>query len=965
MVWWKFWQRIGQYRGQFILLVALHSLWVGYVAWLPLFYRATEQALLQHQLTQLDPLAYYTLTLTHANPLGNNAQTAIDTHLSDALAQSYQTVSTATVMCGEEGACFRLAGYDAFNQYLTVVAGRYPQSQQLSVVLEGMVSKTNAVIQGYQVGEVIQVGAGESLILIEIVGIVEPLDPADPFWQQEAGIVAPIETQLVEGIRPDLTVLLDWADFQERLIPSLATWGDAPSFMWQSYLELAPQVILRDGFNALYERIGKLEATLLTENLTLTNPLPQVEALHQQRQIHLLLQVSIFSAIGGMLLLLGLDLSLHALLYYENIDWQVLHQSEMASIRQKLHQRFRQVLFALAWVGVVVGCAIGAGLALPWGGYRDAGISLLGAILASGIGVGVVANGGYGKVSQHDRSEWVGNGLLVVSLVLLLTLLFNIGQVWWLGRTLDNGILPPFRAGFLALQTQPFGVAQGLGITLHATLTVVMCLTYAVGSRGLQRNPREYNQLVVRQTLSDWQSYWKNRLYTLMMGLTLTAVLGVGAVVLWNQIHAQLWRLAYQVTGADLRVSLVSDVNTDLVLNALPNVTHHSTLLDITEQERNTQPLRVLGIDTDTIQSFLPKIALPQQDTYTLSGGIRLERGVKTLTVDLYHASFNNPPPAFTLTGELSDWRGIPLSATFTPSIPPVPRQFIPYEATLPLGVGEPLMWHNLTLTPITDGLEHRVLLDALGYSTQTSPTIMLQGFEGEMPFVAPFSTQRHRVQANSLATTEGIDSLQVDFIAPISLAIAPSRWESIPLLMSEWLAFQQPPNGILSLRMNGNTFEIPYQRVGVVSGVFAEQERGIIATLDDLLPILNRQTQEGAYFVPNVALLSLTNGQASPSLRDVLQNHATLNQPRYAIDARQTLSEDPFIWVGSTITSMGALLTWCSWIITIGVNIRAMRQVGRVARFGLVVLGCLLIGGGIAWFYGGWMGWFGILNSM
>lgn len=963
MLWLKFWQRIRHYRGQFVLLAILQMFWVAYVSWLPLFYHATNQAWLQHQLTELEPLAH-TLTLTHPTPLNTTTHATLQTHLEDAIAHTHQTVTTDGVVCGERKACLRLASYDTLTPYLEVVLGRAPQSQRLSVVLEGMISKSNAVLHGYQVGDILQIGLGKSLILIEIVGLVEPLDATDTFWEYEIGILSPIETLQGDTIRPDLTVLLDWDDFHQRLMPSLTTWTEPPRLIWHSYLELNPQIILENGFNRLYERIHSIEATLLDESIQLENPLPHLQATHQQQQTHLLIQLCILSVIAGGGLLLGLDLSLHALLSYENIDWQVLHQPEMSIIRKQLHQRFQQIMIALGWSGVGMGWVLALLLAIPWRGYHATGASLIVAVIASVIGVAVVANGGYGKVWQQDRSAWVRGVLLSGMIVLLLSLLFSIGQVWWIGRELDNGILQPFRAGVLALPTQPFGVARGLGITLHATLTLVIGLVYGVGSIGLQRNPREYNQKVVRQTLSDWQSYWKNRLYTLMMGLTLTSVLVIGGVVGWNQTHHQLWKLAYQLTGADLRVSLVNDVSTDLVLDALPNVTRHSTLLEITEQQRNSQPLRVLGVNPNTIQPFFSQIDVPAIDAYQLSGGILLANGVSELAVDVYSAYSSAKASPLTLTAELTDWRGIPFIVTLTPSSPPSPRQFIPYRATLPLGVEEPLMWHNLTLTPTTQGEEYRVLLDAVRYTTQTEPSILIQGFEGEGVFVAPQATRPYQVQSSRLVKTDGEQSLQVSFVAPITLELAPTRWESIPLLMSEWLAFQQPPNGIVSFRVNGKVLEIPYQRVGVVSGVFGEQERGIIATLDDLLPTLNRQVGEGDYFVPNVALLSLADAQANPSLRDVLQNHAALSQPFYAIDTRQTLSQNPLIWVGGNITMIGAMLVWCSWIITVGVNIRAMRQVGRVARFGLVILAGLLIGGGIGWFYGGWVGWLSILNG-
>ena len=944
--------RMWRARREMIMLLVALSLVTGFLALGPLYLRVLGESGLRYTIANANPRDL-TLSLTSQSPL-NRADRPIITHELGAVAAEVEAVTTMNgLICNREARdlCFgddradtRLplayvpVAYERLSEHFAVVAGAFPTAESQAAI-------TSAV------AEQSQLALGDSLtfypgtpqaLTLEIVGILDPIQPADRFWISQTTVTKGQINDVTENLqRLDVGIILTESAYADQIAPI------APSgtrYDW--YIETNTDALRAAGLNGLTAALANVERTfrLGDPDLRLIGGLPPLLDQFQADLLAVEGTVILF-AIGVLLLLIYQLMTTTALLLErQTIEWSSINSRGGSSAQLIRMQALTMTLLAglafLIGIPVAVGIVILVGRFSPLSAIIGEGVTVttippesvvlsaaaaLVAIVALTIPAIPAARASVLRLRQSISRPpitpvWARYGLDLVLIALGLLLLLRLYFVFG-GASVEALLSDPLALVRLtsanAAQTagvlnDPFNLAAAL--FLIAGLALFWLRLFPLIMRGIGALISRANGLV--GTLALWNIARDPGHYAqLVLVLICTLAIGTAALALAATHDLGAWNSARTATGGEVRLTFAPEVPAATALPGKAELLLHAT----TSELPGNKTTDLYGVSAERFTA-LSGTTPPDR----IRAGIVLPADAAAVSVQVYAEPIAAGTVKTRLALDVVNTIGVPRSIPFTTPDETITGAFVTYTASLP---DDPHLPFRLTgvrfLSRVgSDGLEHVVYLDDLAYTRANGDRVPLDDFErsaapewtsaapgnvigSPSPLVAVPSQSHAASGSYALRVQYNIVPVGGRLSEPTLLANASSAQQPIPIIISSEYAttlgrrtLRRPyavgDVGAIPLALADNSHDLRFRIVAVFPSFPTASDRFLIAPIDDLLPFLNTAAAPDAYYATNVAWLTLPTRELSAAQRAQIEALPGITNVTEAWDQYNRLLHEP-----------------------------------------------------------------------
>ncbi len=299
-----------QWRLSAVLMIGL-LLVTGFFSLGPLYVQALSEVGLRFELDNLPPRSRL-LSVIAGEPISPEAWDVLGEELDGLIAEQTRIAQATRIFCGymysygrlpnrawfpasgPNDHCYQVYALSRMGEYLRLVEGRWPvrlpppgersatglstdelMARNLGPYslgdVEGVMVASVAEEAGFEVGTRVRVGEEPShTVVIHIVGLVEPIDTADPIWQGRrmalSGQITPLG---MFSERLDVGIFVPEGAFDDWLRDAV------PGTVYTWLIELDPSVVHADNLTLIRAGFDRAEATLagLHPSLQFVNPL--------------------------------------------------------------------------------------------------------------------------------------------------------------------------------------------------------------------------------------------------------------------------------------------------------------------------------------------------------------------------------------------------------------------------------------------------------------------------------------------------------------------------------------------------------------------------------------------------------------------------------------------------------------------------------------------------------------------
>jgi len=650
---------------------------------------------------------------------------------------------------GANNHCYQTFAFENLAEKVRVIEGRLPvrgptpemvdptgltlaQQQELQIGIysraqvEAVVTKTVAELGELEIGSRFYIGSlmpnERAISIVKIVGIVEPIDPNDPFWFGNA--------MFLEG------ALVDTSNFQQRYDYGLAFHPDAfedwvkpvlPSNVSTNYiwvLDTDTDRITSTNAEQYRDRLALLGRTLTREDrsVSVTSGLLSILAGYENRVGEAQGPIILLSGAVLVLMLYHLVTTINLVLQEQGREWSTITSRGGSTLQLFTMQAFTVLLIAI--IAAIVGpllsrlfmmfLEINGPLADTLAGVDVGTVSIptISLLLSIGAGLASFIVLSFPSITAARESllrlkqatsrppttpTWsrffLDFVLIIIGVLLLLRLYLTVSGERSLSNLLNDLIKDP--AGVIRFiadnasakggLSDPFNlIAPALILTGSALLWLrIFPLLMKIVARYASRNTKLAMPLAVWNVERDPGHY--AQLVLLLIG---TLALGTASLGLQQTRDVGGWKAALEETGGTARLTI--DPNTgryedfdwlrlDGVTDAIPVIYTQG------EPSRSTRgDITVIGIDTEKFIETFPELvdeyeALP--DTPFTLAGVELPTDSTQLQVQVWSSSqisvlpsvrdVADPdvPPTVIINAYVQDAIGVPYRIQLTQSI--------------------------------------------------------------------------------------------------------------------------------------------------------------------------------------------------------------------------------------------------------------------------------------------------------
>ncbi len=918
--------RMMRARREMLMLLAALSLVTGFLALGPLYLRTLGESALRYAVASANS-RQLTLSLTSASPF-SLADRPIITRELGAVASG---VEALTMMNGSicnrvsAGRCFGddndraympLAyvpvAYERLSERFALVEGAFPTGDgQIAIT-----PKTAARSQ-LAVGDPITLYPNTPQALrLQIVGILDPIQPDDRFWISQSVIVNGQVVDVTENLqRFDMGVILTESAYADQIVPLVPS---GTRYDW--YIETDTDALRAAGLTGLTTALANIERAfrLGDPDARLIGGLP---ALLDQFQSNLLAVEAtvILFAVGVVLLLIYQLMTTTALL----LERQMLEWSSINSRGGSATQLIRMqavTMTILAGLAFLIGIPVAAGIVIFVGRF-----SPLSAIIGEGVAVtaippdSVILSAVAALVAVvaltlpalpaarasilHLRQSisrppttpvWSRYGLDLVliglGILLLLRLYFVFGAASLEALLRDPLALVRLTtanaAQAAAILDDPFNLAAA--VLLIAGLALFWLRLFPLLMRGVSGLVSRANGLL--GVLAFWNIARDPGHYAqLVLVLICTLAIGTASLGLAATHDAGAWSSARAATCGDVRLTFALEAPASAELPGSAELVMHET----TAEPAGNQQTDLYGVSAQRFAAISGETptALPH-------AGIDLPPDASAVSVQVYAEPSADAAVSTRLALDLVNAIGVPRSIPFTTPDETITGEFVPYTAALPNDPHLPYTFVGIRFLSRSgsSGLQQVVSLDDLAYTTTDGARVLLDDFERgaapewmsrsqiggygvQTPLFAATSQSHAATGAYALRVQVNIVSIGGRLLEPVLAAHPLDSEPPMPVILSSEYAttlgrrslhrpYTVGDSGTLTLVMPEASRDLRFRVAAVIPAFTTASDRFLIAPADDLGPFLNATASPDAYYATNTAWLTLPARQLDTAQR-------------------------------------------------------------------------------------------------
>ncbi|MBN8637196.1 MAG: FtsX-like permease family protein [Anaerolineae bacterium] len=954
-----------------ILLLAM-TLVTAFFALSPFYIRSVAEAALRYTVEHAYP-GTFNLTLRNAERTDLAYQSILNEELGGLARSVEQVTYSGGVFCdppgrvctGNEFRAYLPIGFSQLETRFTLTAGRWPQATENATVVEAVITPTVSNRARYAVGDSFVLnGTQTPTITVQIVGLVDPVDAENPFWDALTFVTVGQITDVTPDLqRFDFGVIIPEGEYDRTIAPVVRSGS-----VYDWVIEIEPHALRAGSLEALAASLNRTEARFrqLYPEVTLSGGLFGLIADFQLKIAAAERPVILLS--GAVLLLMVYQLMTTTALILEGqqVEWAAI-TSRGGSIRQLVQLQLgtlallglvaviaalplaRAILALLERVGPLAAILEGAPSRVEGIPPTSIWLSLIAALLmlvALTLPAIPAARKGIlalkGSISRPPtRPTWARYFLdwllLIIGFAFLVRLYFLVGgdaSRGLSGLLQDPGAFIRLIAasGDTALLGDPFNLAGTALILTGAALLWLRIFPFLM--HVLSALARRLTGLLI--PLAFWSIERDPNHYAQMVLLLIgTLALGTASLALSATHDVGAWESARRDTGGYAQIQAM-----DMDTLALPEVTSGVALMKYTTVEMEGEPrTTVLGVDPAALAIYEPATApitapLGEQAAFPLSG-LALSAEARTLSMQVYAAPLAGINTRLALVVE--NRIGVQLSIPLTTADEARTGEFVNYTAELPADQTY-APWRLVGLrfqSQIANetNFQHTVYIDTVTVTDAAGTATVLEDFE-RLAVPEWTATNQGRqgffVTATSAQAAGGDYSLRVDYVLAqrgaqvfeplLEVQRAPGGDPALPIIVSQAYAdhvgrrserrraLEVGATGTATLRLAQGEMEFRYQVVGVVASfpTLQPDQRYFIARSDHLQLLLNRIATPDSFYALNEAWLTFPTRAPSAAFLEAVQGHPVL----YANDRYNALRREP---LPNAITGMLFTGFWVS----------------------------------------------------
>lgn len=918
--------RMWRARREMLILLAALSLVTGFLALGPLYLRTLGESALRYSVTNASP-RQLTLSLTSTSPFDLSDRPIIMQELGDVASGVEALTMLNGLICNREtpDLCFGddndraylpLAylpvAYERLTERFALVDGAYPVDESRVAIT----SKTAAQSR-LAVGDPLTFYPDSPKALtVEIVGILDPIQPDDRFWIGQSTIInGQIVDVTVNFQRFDMGVILSESAYASQIAPI------APSgtrYDW--YIETNTDALRAAGLNGLTAALGGIERSfrLGDPDLRIIGGLPMLLDQFQSDLLAVEGTVILF-AVGVLLLLIYQLMSTTALLLERQmVEWSSINSRGGSGEQLIAMQAITMaILAALAFAigipvaaGIVIfigrfsplSATIGEGIAIttiPAESVILSGAAALAAVVALTIPAVPAARASILHLRQSISRPpttpiWARYRLDLVLTSLGVLLLLRLYLVFG-GASVETLLQDPLAMLRLATANvteasgvldDPFNLAAA--VLLITGLALIWLRLFPLLMRGASALFSRANGLV--GTLALWNIARDPGHYAqLVLVLICTLAIGTAALALAATHDLGAWNRARTATGGEVQVTFAPEAPDPTELPGDAELIMHYTTAEPPGNKRTD----LFGVSPERFAALSGEMPAIRQRP-----GIVLPPDATEVSVLVYAEPVANETVSTRLVLDVVNTLGVPRSIPFATPDETVMGTFAPYTATLPDDPHLPYTFVGIRfLSRVgSSGLEHTVYLDDLAYMTSGGEHVALDSFERESApnwtsrsqiggfgvrvplFAAP--TQSHAVSGDyALRVQYRVEPNGIRLTEPVLEAHPIDGEQPIPLILSTEYATtlgrrtQRSPytagdSGTISIMLPEGGRDLRFRIAAILPTFSTASDRFIIAQTDDLRFFMNAAASPDAYYTTNTAWLTLPERQMNAEQR-------------------------------------------------------------------------------------------------
>ena len=956
------------------------SLVSAFFALSPLYLRSISNAGLRYTIDNT-PAEAFSLRLDNSAPIDMADRAILDRELGDMVTTIDPLEHSAGTFCypkvgekcyGDHRRGYLPIAFSNLQTHFALVDGRFPQASTTDSQIEAVLTSKVAAQANLKIGDSFILNQPDpTLLTVMIVGLVNPVQPDDPFWDEltivNNGIVIDVD---VNNQRLDMGVIVDEGVFN-HVIASYGRGGN----LYEWYLPTDPRVLHAESLDGLTQRLNRVQEQyrLRYQNIELRGSLFTLIDQFQASIAAAEAPVILLSSGVVLLMLFQLMTTVALILEQESLEWASI-SSRGGSLNQLIRMQLTTVvvlgagafvlglliapltLILLEHIGplaTITGNTAPILESLPTSSILLSFVAEVGAIILLTLPAYPSARSSILRLNQSisrppTRPAWarfyIDGLLLVLGGAFLLRLYFLVG-----GDTKTLLSDPASLIRTLAIHpssgllTDPFTMIGAVLLLVGVALLwlrifpLLLRLFSAIFKRqdsllvplalwNVERDPSHYAQLVL-----------------LLIG---TLALGTASLALSGTHDAGVWQVATYNTGGDARLQL-DPVKYDpkFDITSLPGVVNGTPIMRVTTTETENEVSDTLfGIDPNAeLPAALRDAVEPLAQTTGIPlSGVALPPDAVQVSLQVYAELSSDGKTVQTRPAlELVDGLGVPHTIAMTSADETLTAVFHEYRAALPSDTNLPWRVIGLRLLSRVNNqgdFTQSIFLDDLATWDTSGKKTTVADFEqvtatewtaaNQVPSAPIFSaiTSAHAaVGSYSLRVNYSVAQHGGEFDDPdliINRAIGSSN--PIPVVISQAFAAQPRlsdqrshllkigDEGTIHLKLPPNGLDFHFRVVGIVNSfpTTNAQDHVLIAQLDSLLPLLNSIATPQSFYNVSQAWLSLNTREPNADFKTAASAAPGFIEATYAWDNYNGLRREP---LPNAITGMLFAGFWVS----------------------------------------------------
>lgn len=931
--------RMWRNRREMVMLLVALSLVTGFFALSPLYLRVLGESALRYAVENAPPRDLM-LSLISPSPFEDASRSIIERELGTIAAGTERRTVMNGVICNQDprsclgdslGRAYIPATYERLTERFVLVEGSYPSGGSDAAVTLEIARAT-----GLSPGDMITFFPGTAdETIVDIVGILQPALPDDPFWLTQQSILRGQLLDITENFqRFDFGVIVSETTYADLVVP-IARTGNA--YEW--FVSIDTSELRAASLNALTDSLVNIEREFRLTYPDLTVASGLVTLIRQFQADLSTSEGTVILFAGGILLLLFYQLMTTTALILERhaVEWSSIISRGGSALQLTLMQAWTiGILSLLAFViglPVALLIVIMIGRFSPVSSVLDGGLTVttipplsialsaaaaLTAIAALTIPAIPAARAGLLRLKQSVsrppvRPVWssfyVDVILLGLTAVLALRLYSLFGGVSLEALLADPSsflrVISSRAAQDSGLLSDPFNLA--LPILLITGIALLWLRLFPLLMRGLGALFGSANGLLA--PLALWNIARDPGHYAqLVMMLIGTLAIGTASLALAATHDRGAWNTAREATGGELALTFAAEAP---MLDDIPADTAYFVRYVITDPATQQQTT-LFGVPAQAFAELAGE--MPPELTRP---GIALPADAASVQVQVYAEPHESAVVSTRLALDVVNRLGVPRTIAFVTEDDTVTGEFVTYSAPLP---DDPYLPYTITgvrmLSRSTNTpFEHVIYLDDLVTITHDGQTSLLDDFErAALNEWALQSLNPVPITPTRSASTSGIYAMRVQYVIaqrggllvePVVSARATVTDASMPVILSDGLArslmsrtqrraFTVGETASFSLTLPEGNRELRFRVFGQQATYPTASDRFLIAPADDLLYFLNATASPNSFYAVNTAWLTLPQRQISADLRAQIDALPGLTEVTEAWTAYNLLLREP-----------------------------------------------------------------------